>query len=106
MKPSIGFSSALFPVEAERIFSSVASAFENGDKSELRNLVTEQYYSVLKRQLPERKRGSPKVVVATSGASIVQARRIQLTRFLHMNGFDPNSFLEEIYCTGGRRHRL
>lgn len=80
MNPSIGFSVSLFPVEAERIFSAVASAVENSDKSELRDLVTEQYYSVLKRLLPERKRGTPKVVIPTAGASIVQARRIQLTR--------------------------
>ena len=79
-KPSVGWSSNLFPVEAERIFSAATSAVQNGDKSELRDLVTENYYSTLKRQMPEKKRGAPKVVVATSGASIVQARRIQLTR--------------------------
>mmetsp|Transcript_21587 Transcript_21587/g.45395 ORF Transcript_21587/g.45395 Transcript_21587/m.45395 type:complete len:265 (-) Transcript_21587:20-814(-) len=77
--PSIGFSRDLFPFEAERIFAATASAIENGDKSELRNLVTEKYYSALKKQLPEKKRGADKVTVATAGASIVQARRVALT---------------------------
>jgi hypothetical protein len=80
--PSIGFSRELFPFEAERIFAATASAIENGDKSELRNLVTEKYYSALKRQLPEKKRGAEKVAIATAGSSIVQARRVELTRCL------------------------
>jgi predicted lipid-binding transport protein (Tim44 family) len=78
--PSIGFSRNLFPVEAERIFAATASAIENGDKAALRNLVTEQYYSALKKQLPEKKRGTEKVAIATAGSTIVQARRVTLTR--------------------------
>ena len=77
---NIGFSRDLFPFEAERIFAATASAIENGDKSELRNLVTEKYYSALKKQLPEKRRGAQKVTVATAGSSMVQARRVALTR--------------------------
>mmetsp|Transcript_9567 Transcript_9567/g.27546 ORF Transcript_9567/g.27546 Transcript_9567/m.27546 type:complete len:219 (-) Transcript_9567:344-1000(-) len=83
--PSLGFSSAQFPVEAERIVSSMICAIENGDKSELRDLVTEHFYSKVKRNLPDKKRGAPKVTVATAGAKIVQARRIQLTRYFTSN---------------------
>ena len=80
--PSIDFKEESFLVEAERTFAQVLAAMEDGDKSTLRDLITENYFSRIKKDLPskEKRRGSPKTVVKTETATLVQARRIQLTR--------------------------